>query len=80
MINRFRNLTPIDRSEGWDERTADFLIGHFETVLSQLQEGQPIEEWMNGLSILKTLDNPGVLSGTLRDEASTLARDLEALK
>ena len=26
MINRLCHLTPLDRSEGWQERTSEFLI------------------------------------------------------
>jgi hypothetical protein len=67
IINRLGHLTSLDRSEGWQESTAEFLIGHFEAVLGELRQRQPVSKWMNGSSILMTLDNPGILSGTLRE-------------
>ncbi len=80
MINRLRHLTPLDRSEGWQERTAGFLIDRFEETLKQLEMDRPVPEWMSGLSVLKTLDNPGILSGALEHEVSLLAHDLEKLR
>lgn len=65
---RLRALTPEDRSVGWVEDFASFCVGLLEEVRASLINQTTMPQWVLDRDLTMYFENPGILSGSLRDD------------
>jgi hypothetical protein len=69
-------LTATDRAVGWDERFAAVCIDLLEEVRVSLVIEKRMPKWIAHHDMIMYFENPGILSGVLRDDILELTRDL----